>query len=60
MGHYRSEMYSESELEAERAAAREQTKRRADFIQKQIEEKGLVQFLAEMRISSFDGKISGW
>lgn len=58
MGHYRSEMFSDAEIEAERKADEERIQRLAEKIQKEIDEKGLARFLAEMRISSFSGTIS--
>lgn len=57
MGHYRSEMYSAAELEAENKAKGEERLRRATAIQKKIDDMGLARFLADLEVSSWDGKI---
>ncbi len=57
MGHYRSEMYSEAELEAEEKAKLEEKERRVVAIQKKINKMGLARFLAEMEVSTHSGKI---
>lgn len=55
MGHYLSEMRSNADNE--KRAIDQELERRMKSIQEEIDKKGLVRFLAEMRISSLSGKI---